>query len=202
MARLFIAILLSASVTLGLLFLMQALIKSGDGELSEPPRGSVLDFVRVKQDEVVEKKDRKPKKPPKPEEAPPQLEQPQMESSTPDAEGSGFNFSADVGSDMALEGGISLESSDGDYVPLLNVAAVYPRRAMSRGIEGYAIVKFVVTKSGSVRDPVVVEAEPQDVFNKSALDAALKLKYKPRVINGEAAEVAGVQKRFTFKLDG
>jgi len=59
---------------------MQSLIKMGGSALTEPPKGSVLDFVRVKQDEQVEKKDRKPKKPPKPEEPPPQMEQPQMDS--------------------------------------------------------------------------------------------------------------------------
>ena len=37
---------------------------------------------------------------------------------------------------------------------------------------------------------------------QAALDAALKFKYKPRVVNGEPMEVAGVQNRITFKIDG
>lgn len=200
--RILLSLVLAVGVTIALFTLMQALIASGDVSLSEPPKGSVLDFVRVKKEEAVEKKDRKPKKPPKPEEPPPQMEQPQMDSPSPDAEGGALDFAADVGADVSLEGGLALESGDGEYLPIVKVAPVYPRRALSRGIEGYVIVEFTVTKQGSVRDPVVLEANPPDIFNRAAIDAALKFKYKPRVVNGEPTEVAGVQNRITFQIDG
>ncbi|GGD65733.1 protein TonB [Lacimicrobium alkaliphilum] len=201
--RLVIALVLAAAVTLGLFFLMQSLIQMGGSALTEPAQGSVLDFVRVKEEEMVEKKDRKPKKPPKPEEPPPQMEQPQMDSPTPNAEGgAGMNFSADVGGDMAISGGLALEGGDGEYLPIVKVAPVYPRRALQRGIEGYVIVEFTVGKQGSVKDPFVVEANPEGIFEQAAMEAALKFKYKPRVVNGEAAEVSGVQNRITFQIDG
>ena len=170
--------------------------------LTEPPKGSVLDFVRVKPEEQVQKKDRKPRKPPKPKEPPPQMNQPQMDSPTPNAEGSGLDFAADVGDDISLDGGLALESGDGEYLPIVKVAPVYPRRALQRGIEGYVILEFTVTKQGSVRDPIVIEAEPAGIFEQAAKDAALKFKYKPRVANGEATEVSGVQNRLTFQIDG
>lgn len=200
--RILIAFALSAIVTLGLFFLMQSLIKAGGSALTDPPKGSVLDFVRVKQDETVQKKERKPKKPPKPETPPPQMQQPQMDSPAPNAEGTSMNFAADVAADVSLDGGLALESGDGEYLPIVKVAPVYPRRALQRGIEGFVIVEFVVTKQGSVRDPVVVEAKPEGLFEQAAMDAALKFKYKPRVVNGEATEVAGVQNRISFQIDG
>ena len=118
MPRYIIAFVISLAITLGLFFLMQSLIKMGGSALTEPPKGSVLDFVRVKQDEQVEKKDRKPKKPPKPEQPPPQMQQPQMDSPTPNAEGTSMDFGADVGDDISLEGGLALESGDGEYLPI------------------------------------------------------------------------------------
>ena len=202
MPRFLIAIILSAIVTLSLFFVMQSLIKSGGSALTEPPKGSVLDFVRVKKEEAAQKKDRKPKKPPKPETPPPAMEQPQMDSPTPSAEGSGLDFGADVNEGLSLDGGLALESGDGEYLPIVKVAPVYPRRALSRGIEGYVIVEFTVSKQGSVKNPFVVDAQPADLFNQAAIDAALKFKYKPRVVNGEPAEVAGVQNRITFQIDG
>lgn len=202
MLRFIIAFLVSIAITLGLFFLMQSLIQSGGSALTDPPQGNVLDFVRVKQDEQVEAKDRKPRKPPPPKEPPPQMEQPQMDSPSPDGEGAGLDFAADVSGDVALDGGLALESGDGEYLPIVKVAAVYPRRALQRGIEGFVIVEFTVTKQGSVRDPIVVEANPQGIFEQAAMDAALKFKYKPRVVNGEPTEVAGVQNRITFKIDG
>lgn len=125
-----------------------------------------------------------------------------MDSPTPNAEGSGLDFGADVNEGLSLDGGLALESGDGEYLPIVKVAPVYPRRALSRGIEGYVIVEFTVSKQGSVKNPFVVDAQPADLFNQAAIDAALKFKYKPRVVNGEPAEVAGVQNRITFQIDG
>lgn len=201
-SRYLIALTLAVAITLSLFFLMQSLIQMGGSALTDPPKGSVLDFVRIKPDEQVQQKDRKPKKPPKPEEPPPQMETPQMDSPTPNAEGSGLNFSAGMNNDVSLDGGLALESGDGEYLPIVKVAPVYPRRALQRGIEGYVIVEFTVTKQGAVRDPIVIESNPEGLFEQAAMDAALKFKYKPRVVNGEATEVSGVQNRITFQIDG
>ncbi|GHG03312.1 energy transducer TonB [Thalassotalea marina] len=189
-------------VTLALLWSMQRLISGGNEVLTEPPRGNVLDFIRLKQEETVQQKERKPQKPPKPKEPPPQMQQPQMQQSNPNAEAVSTSFAADIQTDNGLAGGLSLDSADGDYLPIVKVQPIYPRRAQSRGIEGYVIVEFTVTTNGSVRDPIVVEAQPEGIFDRAALDAASKFKYKPRVVDGEATEVAGVQNRITFEIDG
>jgi len=39
------------------------------------------------------------------------------------------------------------------------------------------------------------------VFDKSALRAASKFKYKPKVIDGEPVETAGVQNKIIFELE-
>lgn len=202
MLRVLGALLAAAVITLVLFFLMQSLISSGDGALSDPPRGSVLDFVRVKQQEQVQEKQRKPERPPEPEQPPPDMPQPQMDSQVDNEAANSFSFSADVGADAGLSGGLGLDSSDGEYLPIVKVQAVYPRRALQRGIEGYVVVEFTVTKQGTVRAPRVIEAQPQDIFDQAALDAVLKFKYKPRVIDGEAVEVQGVQNRITFEMSG
>jgi protein TonB len=88
-------------------------------------------------------------------------------------------------------------ASDGEYLPIVKVAPVYPTRALQRRLEGYVIVEFVVTANGSVRDVAVVESSDA-VFERAAIEAALKFKYKPRVVDGSPIEVAGVQNRITF----
>lgn len=201
-SRLTVAILLAGFVTLGLFFLMQSLIQSGGSALTDAPKGSVLDFVRVKKEDVIQKKDRKPKKPPKPKEPPPDMAPPQMDAPNPDASTSGLDFGADVAADVSLAGGLSLDSGDGEYLPIVRVAAVYPRRALQRGIEGFVDVTFTVSKLGSVKNPKVLQASPAGIFEQAALDATLKYKYKPRVVNGEAMEVSGVEVRVTFEIGG
>ncbi len=195
------AVVFAFLITVGLFIGMKTLIVGGENTLSEPIKGRVLDFVRLKKDENVQKKERKPEKPPKPEEPPPEVPQPQMQTDSLANNNSGLAFSANLEVDSGLEGGLALESGDGEYLPIVKVAPIYPRRALSRGIEGYAIVEFTVTKQGTVRDPLVVEAEPEGIFNQAAMEAAKKFKYKPRVIDGVASEVAGVQNKITFKLN-
>jgi len=201
-ARYLVGIVLAIAMTFALLWGMQAIISGGNDALSDPPRGNVLDFIRLKKEEAVVKKDRKPKKPPKPKEPPPPMVQPKMQQSKPNTDAVSTSFAADIQADTGLAGGLSLDSGDGEYLPIVKVAPIYPRRAQSRGIEGYVIVEFVVTKNGSVRDPRVIQAEPEGVFDRAAMDAALKFKYKPRVVDGVAMEVAGVQNKITFQIDG
>src|SRR5690606_18067832 len=157
MVRFLGALAVAVAITLGLLYLMQSLITGGEGAMTEPPRGSVLDFVRVEQDESVEQRERKPQRPPEPEQPPEDLPQPDMSADASDMEGSGaYEFSADVGGE-GLEGGLALDASDGEYLPIVKVQAQYPRRALQRGIEGYVVVGFTVTPQGTVRDPYVIE---------------------------------------------
>ena len=195
------AVIIALIVTAALFFTMRALIESGDGSFEEKKERRQLDFVEVQRDESVQKKERKPKKPPKPEDTPPPLEQPQMDSADLDTSANSLAFAASLEVDSGLEGGLALDSGDGEYLPIVKVAPIYPRRALSRGIEGYVIVEFTVTKLGTVRDPIVVEAQPQGIFDQAAKDAAKKFKYKPRVIDGVATEVAGVQNKITFKMN-
>jgi protein TonB len=196
-------------VAAGLLLLMQALIASGQTAITKETNTRIVDFVRVKREEHLESKRAKPDRPPNPDDAPPEAPQPSMENTAELGEATNVVEASqsapvpvsDVDISVSPGFGITAGSADGDYLPIVKVAPVYPRRAVDRGIEGYVIVEFTVTKTGAVRDPRVVECEPSTIFNKAALDAALKFKYKPRIVNGEAIEVHGVLNKITFKLE-
>lgn len=184
-------------VTFALFLLMQALIKSDKSPFDEGVKGRIVDFVRLQEDESIQTKTRKPKPPPPPDEPPPDMPKPDFDSNV---DSQGVDMSAvDVNVDLNV-GGIGGFSSDGEYLPIVKVAPVYPRRAQTRGIEGYVLLEFVVTKTGAVRDPVIIESKPPGIFDRAALQAALKFKYKPKVVNGEPIDVAGVRNRITFEL--
>ena len=200
--RYLLGLVFSVMVTLGLLWSMQALIAGGKNVLTDAPRGNVLDFIRLKKEQQLVKKERKPQKPVKPKEPPPPMAQPKMQQSNPNANAVSTNFAANIETDIGLSNGLSLGSGDGDYLPIVKVAPIYPRRAQSRGIEGYAIVEFTVTANGSVQAPLIVEAKPEGVFDRAAMDAALKFKYKPRVVDGVAMAVSGVRNKISFQIDG
>ena len=193
-----ISVVVGLAATLILFFLMQALIKSDMNPFTDPGKGQVLQFVRLQEEvEVPPRRDRI-KPPPPPDEMPPDRPKP--------------DYDIDVGVGIEIvpltikrERGGPIGpgfKADGEYLPIVKVKPVYPRRAQQRGIEGYVLLEFVVTTSGAVRDPVVVEAQPPGVFDQSAIRAALKFKYKPKVANGEAMEVSGVRNLIKFELEG
>ena len=200
--RYLMAAALALIMTFALLWGMQKLIAGGNNVITEPVKGNVLDFIRLKKDEAVAKKQRKPQKPPKAKEPPPPMVSPPMQQSNPNIPGARSRFAADISTDMGLTGGLSLDTTDGDYLPIVKVAAVYPRRAQTRGIEGFVVVEFVVSKTGAVKDARVIKAKPEGVFDRAALAAVAKFKYKPRVVDGVAMEVAGVQNKISFEIDG
>jgi protein TonB len=91
--------------------------------------------------------------------------------------------------------------SDQDVLPLVRIAPDYPARAAARGIEGWVIVQFTITPTGSVRDPIVVEAMPKNVFDDAALKAIARWRYNPKVEGGVAVERVGVRTIIRFVLE-
>jgi len=196
LTRYAIGVGLGAIVTFLLFLIMQAVIRNDEANLDEGPKGKLLDMVRLTEDEEIQTKQRKPKPPPPPDEPPPDMPKPTFESS--DVSQGVDIGQVDVNVDLNVGGGGF--SSDGEYLPIVKVAPVYPRRAQTRGIEGYVLLEFTVTKTGAVENPVVIEAKPPGIFDRAAINAALKFKYKPKVVNGAAIDVAGVRNRITFEL--
>ena len=80
-------------------------------------------------------------------------------------------------------------------MPIVKVEPQYPQRALARGIEGYVLLSLTVTTTGSTKDPVVIEADPPGMFERAAISAALKFKYKPKVVDRVPVEVSGVKNR-------
>jgi protein TonB len=190
-------VVLGGVATFLLFLLMQSVIKSDRNALTAE-KGRTLDIVRLEEDQELEIKQRKPKPPPPPDEPPPDMPQPEFDSSDI-SQGVDIGL-VEVNVDLNI-GGVGGFSSDGEYLPIVKVAPVYPRRAQTRGIEGYVIVEFVVTKTGAVINPVIIESKPPGIFDRAALSAAVKFKYKPKVVNGEPIDVAGVRNRITFELE-
>ena len=76
----------------------------------------------------------------------------------------------------------------------------YPAREISGGIEGWVLIEFTVTPSGSVANAFVVDSEPSGTFDKAVLRAVAGWKYMPRVEDGVAVERPGMRAVLKFEL--
>lgn len=193
-----LAVLGAALVTLLLFLLMQGLIMGVDNKPQES-RQRVADFVMPKHEVTLLQQQQKPKKPELAAEPPPSLDVKIFDVATPLHEQVRIQ---PIKSYLDVDlGGIGLGMSDGEYLPLVRPPPVYPRYALSRGLEGYVILEFTVTRTGTVIEPRVIEGNPQGVFEKAAMRAVKGYKYKPKMVDGEPVNVTGVRQKFTFKLE-
>lgn len=195
MARYLTAGGLGLAVTLGLLLLMHILIQTnvkGPGEVIE---FKVPDIVMPQREIETQYDVSKPQKPDEVEQAPPDLPEPEFD--TPDVSNEGISIQPQMDGKPTITGPAGF--GDGEMIPLTVVQPEYPRRAAQRGLEGYCTVEFTVAANGTTKDAFVADC-PDSIFERSALRAAERIKYKPRVVDGQPVDVPGVQYRFTFQM--
>lgn len=190
--------------TLALFYLMQALISGANAALTQDS-GKIIDITRVKTEEERPPGRDRPEEPPEePEDTPP----PEFDVSLPEH--------TQTETKLQVNTALGAHSIDGEYLPIVKVQPVYPRRALTRGIAGWVVVNFTVTRHGTVENPVVVENcgwvqnssnrteecydSPNSIFDAAARKAALKFKYKPKVRDGEEVATYNVPHKITFEL--
>ena len=192
-----ISLIMSILVTLGLICGMYALIKLKEPDLKDEEAIRLPDFQPTPRNEDVQTITPKP---PKPELLADQPDIPDTKV-IPDR--------VDVNSTLALGAvkvGINRDlagfnSADGEYLPIFRAPPIFPRRALERGICGWVELTYTVTAAGTTRDAQVT-ASSSSMFERNAIKAANKYKYKPRQVAGKAVDVPGVPIRIKFEVDG
>jgi protein TonB len=200
--------------TLALLFIMQSLIQSGEKVLKVDPGEFMVEYVMVKEPRQLRLRERSPRPPPPPDSPPPQAVEKLVFNSR--IEASEWAMDRPFVEPATRPTGPGLVFTDGAYLPIVQVQPVYPRMALIKGMVGWVLIEFTVTERGTVADPFIVEncavvqpdeqpvacsSRPNRIFDTAAIRAALKFKYKPRVINGIATATSGVRNLVTFELD-
>jgi serine/threonine-protein kinase len=79
------------------------------------------------------------------------------------------------------------------------VAPTFPMRAKRMDVtQGVVTIEYTIDKNGAVKDPRVVSAKPERVFDEAALKAIREWKYQAALVNGLPAES---RTRFTFRFE-
>ena len=190
------AVLLGTVATFGLLTLMRSVIADPLPAEDSGIKGDILIWTRVVEEREVIVDPPRPKPPPPPDEPPPPLPPVVI-----DGDGPNIGWEKPEPPVVNPGGFNGRYVDDGEHLPIVRVSPIYPRRALTRGIEGYVLVEFVVTETGTVRNPVVLFADPPGFFERAAVTAVLKFKYKPKVAGGKPVAVSGVRSRIVFEME-
>jgi protein TonB len=185
---------LGGAVTFGLLFVMQQMIATGHRAITgrEPTR--LPPYIRVETPPPTLLRQTRvtpPPTPAKPPELPPT-----------GRGGDGVAVKPVTPTAPPFTGIVDTQARriDGDLLPIVKVQPNYPATALRQGLDGYVIVQFTVTRGGTVTDVVVTESSHR-VFERAAIQAASRFRYRPRVIDGEAVEVFGVLHLIRFAIE-
>ena len=206
--RVMVAALVAIGVTFGLFLFMFKLVSMGSDQRTELEAISGIHFGPVEiPDEIVERSRRKPPKPPPPKEPPPP---PRMQVSKVEQTVQQMPDMDIPELDVPLSGGAGMfignfeqvdRSAEGDIIPIVRINPIYPRDAAMNGIEGWVTLEFTITETGTVKSPKVIDSKPPRIFNREAMRAILKWKFKPRVVDGVAVERRATQ-TIDFTLEG
>ena len=189
-----IAVPAGIAVTLSVLLIMTSLIARLPFDLREPPDRPTLGFLP---------------EPPAPPVAPtePIVERIPPPPATPakvrdDATSEATPVAVRV---AALRPGLSPTPAlgapaDSPLVAMLRVEPTYPPDAAARGLEGHVIVEFTVLADGTTADVVVVESSNR-VFERAAIKAAERFRYRAKTADGQPRAVPGVRNLFRFRMD-
>ncbi len=77
----------------------------------------------------------------------------------------------------------------------------YPTIARQRGIEGEVTVEFDVDEDGKVMQATIIAASPSGIFDRHVIKALEKSEYQPKMIDGKAVSVKGIQEIYRFVLE-
>ena len=195
--RIPIAALAGALFTTSMFWLLWSLIET-DFDVGDRAEAARIEFSRMRRDtDVATKRDEKIER----ERPPPTPETPRMAFSQGGIDNNVASLSPIVDARGAMSRMTMTAGSDRDVIPLVRINPDYPQRALHRGLEGWVQVQFTITPTGTVKDPIVVDAMPKSVFDDAALKAIARWRYNPKVENGVAVERVGVQTRIVLQLE-
>ena len=187
-----------------LLFLIMHSLISGRSSIERDEDSAVrLDFIKVDQDELENIKKRTPPPKPVPPKKPPPppkvtLDNPdQPRPDMPRIEMPRISLGVSAGGGPYLGNWSAGDpGADGDVIPIVRIEPQFPREALINGISGWVVVEFIIEPDGSVSKPRVVDSDPPRVFDRNAIRAIFKWKFKPRIVDGKP-----VARRATQRLD-
>lgn len=176
------------------LIIQQLIMRSGEIS-SNSKNPNLLEFIRIKENDNLQERQRTlPDKPPKPE-RPPQPELNLDPNKPPPINNFDFDipdFSIPTDFKGAFLGEISsLTSGTSQLIPIVKVTPRCPREAAIAGINGSVLMLLNVNASGKVDRVIIKQAKPPSIFNKEASRAVRRWQFKPKTIDGVAVDQEG-----------
>ena len=199
-----VLLFVSFLISLVIFYFMSALILPDSSLQKRAIPDTSVHFLMSGELDDLRIRDRKLPEKPKPEEAPPSSPKLKIQSTEIEKlelETKLSNLDLSELSDTGLMAGGIAGSQDKEAIPSFRVDPIYPRGAAMQGVEGFVILKFDISETGSTTNISVLQSRPPQIFNSSAIQALRKWKYKPKINEGKPVVQKNLKVRLDFKLE-
>ncbi|MEM1110841.1 MAG: TonB family protein [Pseudomonadota bacterium] len=186
----------AALMTAGLIYVMHSLIASDESPpetVASPP----IELYAMPDEEIELKPEERAVKPPEPA-APPAWDEPEIALAVDPNDGGGIHKAPPPVIEKAK---IDPSAGGGGIVAYLKPAPMYPPRLQSRGVEGFVDLAFDITAAGATANIRVIDSQPEGAFDRAAISALSKWKYRVPVMDGVAQGQVDMMTRMTFALE-
>lgn len=194
-AKIPIILVMAVAINVILFTAIETMIGMQRIRLSDASDIEIANFIRVNEQSREVRSRRDPEAPQKPPKDVQQDLRRLSDASQSNLSGLSIDI-PDINVDIGVSGDISIAR---ELTPLVRVPPEYPMAALIRKQEGYVLMRFRVTETGSVADPEVLRSDPPGVFDRAARRAVLKFKYQPQFANGKPVSVM-TYTRLTFVM--
>jgi protein TonB len=180
-------IVLTAILVNAVMFgVIQYLVVNRQMRLADTTEFDIANFIRMQEQQRDVHSRRNPKAPEKPDtDAKQDLSRLLKASKSGGVGGLAVNL-PDIDIDIDVGGGVQIAR---ELAPLVRIPPEYPERALMKRTEGFVMLRFTVTETGSVADPVIVSSEPPGVFDRAAIRSVLRWKFQPQLADGKPVSV-------------
>ena len=200
---------ISACVSLALLtslvlfYFMSALISKTPELKKGNEMAGLIEFIRIKPRSFLDEKKRK-----LPEKKLKKMKPPKMKmlsSALPKPQKMNPNMNLPDLKSILKSGGPALGGMGGimgsEVTPLVRIEPQYPRKARMQNIEGWVTLQFNITPAGTVSGIQILDSKPSRIFDRAAVKALRKWKYRPKVEDGKPVEQKNLRVQLKFTLE-
>ena len=195
-ARYVSAISSGTLITFALLYAMQGLIALQPAAESDVRSPNIVDWIHLQREEP-------PPPPAEPEFTKEMISKaPVPPSGTPsETDGTGFYIPIGPTTPAPVDTRLDrIRDPDGPLISIVRVQPAYPANAEARGLEGWVDVRFDVLTNGQVAN-IIVTASSDRLFERAAIRAAQKFRFRAPVVDGVPQLATDVDYRFRFEIN-
>jgi periplasmic protein TonB len=202
MLRTTFGFIIAIGVTFGLFAMMSFMIHSDTKPITIKPRPPIT-ILQAREPEDIPEKDYKLPDPPKEVEMPEITEPNDAPAENTQVKFTTIEFPGPTIGIGGIKGGPGMSTmNNSEATPVFTLAPEYPHKARLSGEEGWVELSFTINADGTVSEPTVINSKPKRLFDRAALKAIKRWKFKPKMVNGKAVSSSATRYRIDFNLDG